>query len=202
MQVLKTCFFSDKIEAGIDEAGRGALAGPVVAAAVILPVGFSHSLLQDSKKLSIADRLAARELIITIAESWSIGIQSVEIIDKINILNATYQAMYQAVDGLQITPDSLLIDGKHYRPHPTQRYDYQCIIDGDAQYQAIAAASILAKTFRDEIMLLLHDKFPQYFWNKNKGYGTPEHLAAINACGICTWHRKSFLPARAQLALF
>ncbi len=202
MQTLKTCFFSDKIEAGIDEAGRGALAGPVVAAAVILPVGFSHPLLQDSKKLSPAARLAARELIITVAESWSIGIQSVDIIDKINILNATYQAMHQAVDGLQIKPDSLLIDGKHYRPEPTQQYDYHCIIDGDAQYQAIAAASILAKTFRDELMLLLHDKHPQYSWNKNKGYGTHEHLAAINTCGTCIWHRKSFLPVREQLALF
>jgi len=191
--------FSKSLEAGIDEAGRGCLAGPVVAAAVILPERIQLPGLDDSKKLTEAKRNTLRNLIEKKALAWSVAFVDAGEIDKINILNATFLAMNNAVKALKITPELLLIDGNRFRTKST--IPYECIIGGDAKYRSIAAASILAKTHRDEFMLAMHQKHPQYGWDKNKGYGTIFHRKAISDIGSCDLHRHSFTLIRTQLSL-
>ena len=185
-------FFSNKetIECGCDEAGRGCLAGPVVAAAVILPQGFSHPLLNDSKKLSDKQRRLLRPIIEQNAIAYCVGFVSNEEIDKINILQASFLAMNRAVEGLKQKPELLLIDGNRFNNKTD--IAFQCIVKGDSLYQSIAAASILAKTYRDDYMLNLHKEFPNYHWDKNMGYPTKAHRQAIIESGISPFHRKSF----------
>lgn len=177
-------------EAGCDEAGRGCLAGPVTAAAVILPPDFVHPLLNDSKKLTSAQREKLREIIINQSVSWSIAHASVEEIDRINILNASFLAMHRAIEQLDHKPDLLLIDGNRFNPF--YRIPHQCFVQGDAIYMPIAAASILAKTERDRIMQTLHQQYPHYDWQNNKGYPTRKHRLAILNHGLTEYHRKSF----------
>lgn len=190
-------------EAGVDEAGRGCLAGPVVAAAVILPEDFAHPLLNDSKKLKESDRYALRKIIEKEAVAWAVSFIGSEIIDEVNILNATFLAMNEAVNKLKIRPQHLLIDGNRFKD-TTTGIGYSCIVKGDALYASIAAASILAKTYRDDHMLTLHKQHDQYLWNNNKGYPTTDHRQAIEKHGITIHHRKSFrlLPEERQLRLF
>lgn len=185
-------FFSNKetIECGCDEAGRGCLAGPVVAAAVILPPDFSHPLLNDSKKLSDKQRRLLRPIIEENAIAYCVGFVSNEEIDKINILQASFLAMNRAVEGLKQKPELLLIDGNRFNNKTD--IAFQCIVKGDSLYQSIAAASILAKTYRDDYMLNLHKEFPNYHWDKNMGYPTKAHRQAIIENGISPFHRKSF----------
>ena len=185
-------FFSNKetIECGCDEAGRGCLAGPVVAAAVILPQGFSHPLLNDSKKLSDKQRRFLRPIIEQNAIAYCVGFVSNQEIDKINILQASFLAMNRAVEGLKQKPELLLIDGNRFNNKTD--IAFQCIVKGDSLYQSIAAASILAKTYRDDYMLNLHKEFPKYHWDKNMGYPTKQHRQAIIENGISPFHRKSF----------
>ena len=180
----------DRLEAGCDEAGRGCLAGPVFAAAVILPPDYTHPTLNDSKALTQKQRLRIREDILRDAMSWNVVQVSHEIIDRINILQASIHAMQLAVDGLKIKPEHLLIDGNKFKPYPGITHD--CVIAGDATFLSIAAASILAKTYRDEYMLEMDVRFPQYGWARNKGYPTPEHRKAIRIHGISPIHRRSF----------
>jgi len=189
------------LEAGCDEAGRGCLAGPVVAAAVILPFDFKHSWLNDSKQLSEKKRDLLRPIIIERAISYGIGIVSPEEIDEINILNASFLAMHRAVDQLKPKPKFLLIDGNRFNPY--KEIPHQCMVKGDSRFLNIAAASILAKTERDYIMTQLNTEFQGYKWGKNKGYPTVEHRNAIREFGITTHHRKSFqlLPAQTKLDL-
>lgn len=190
-----------RLEAGCDEAGRGCLAGPVVAAAVILPEKCSHPLLNDSKKLSEKQRLELRSWILENALAHSIAFVYQEEIDQINILNASFLAMHRAVDQLKIKPEHLLIDGNRFNPYPN--IEHTTIIKGDGKMQSIAAASILAKTYRDEYMEQIHKDFPFYNWQKNKGYPTGEHRAAIVKFGSCEHHRQSFtLLSVEQLSLF
>lgn len=185
-------FFSNKdtIECGCDEAGRGCLAGPVVAAAVILPHGFSHPLLNDSKKLSDKQRRFLRPIIEQNALAYCVGFVSNQEIDKINILQASFLAMNRAIEGLKQKPELLLIDGNRFNNKTD--IAFQCIVKGDSLYQSIAAASILAKTYRDDYMLNLHKEFPKYHWDKNMGYPTKQHRQAIIENGISPFHRKSF----------
>lgn len=185
-------FFSNKetIECGCDEAGRGCLAGPVVAAAVILPQGFSHPLLNDSKKLSDKQRRLLRPIIEQNAIAYCVGFVSNQEIDKINILQASFLAMNRAVEGLKQKPELLLIDGNRFNNKTD--IAFECIVKGDSLYQSIAAASILAKTYRDDYMLNLHKEFPKYHWDKNMGYPTKQHRQAIIENGISPFHRKSF----------
>ena len=185
-------FFSNKetIECGCDEAGRGCLAGPVVAAAVILPQGFLHPLLNDSKKLSDKQRRQLRPIIEENAIAYCVGFVSNQEIDKINILQASFLAMNRAVEGLKQKPELLLIDGNRFNNKTD--IAFQCIVKGDSLYQSIAAASILAKTYRDDYMLNLHKEFPKYHWDKNMGYPTKAHRQAIIENGISPFHRKSF----------
>lgn len=189
------------IEAGCDEAGRGCLAGPVVAAAVILPDNFSNSLLNDSKKLSDKQRYSLRPLIEKEAIAWAVGIVDNVEIDEINILNASFKAMHRAIDQLQIKPQQLLIDGNRFNAYP--EIPHLCMVKGDSRYLHIAAASILAKTYRDDIMNELHEQFPFYGWGKNKGYPTKEHRMGIKKHGPTSFHRMSFtLLPPTQLSLF
>ena len=170
-----------RLEAGCDEAGRGCLAGPVFAAAVILPDGYTNDLLNDSKKLSEHARDALRPVIERDALAWAVGIVDNDEIDHINILQASFLAMHRAVDGLSVRPDFLLIDGNRFRPY--DGISHQCIVKGDGKMMSIAAASILAKTHRDEFMKRIHEEFPQYGWNVNKGYPTKAHREAIARFG-------------------
>lgn len=188
------------VEAGCDEAGRGCLAGPVFAAAVILPDGFFHPLLDDSKKMSAGNRRLLREVIMHEAVAWAVAEVSPAEIDRINILNASFEAMSRAVEQLAVRPDLLLVDGNRFRP----RLDipYECIVQGDGQYASIAAASVLAKTFRDDCMERLHAEFPQYGWNGNKGYPTKAHRLAIREYGLSPYHRRSFNCGADQQSLF
>ncbi len=179
-----------KLECGVDEAGRGCLAGPVVAAAVILPPYFLHPDIQDSKKISEKKRYILREVIIQEALDWNIGIISVDIIDKVNIQNATFLAMNEAILGLNIHPELLIIDGNRFKN--SSSIPHVCLIKGDVININVAAASILAKTFRDDIMNALHLEFPNYQWNKNKGYPTVSHRKWIQKFGLTKYHRKSF----------
>ena len=180
----------NKIEAGCDEAGRGCLAGPVVAGAVILPLDFKNEMLNDSKLISEKKRYYLRDIILKEAISWGLGIVSNEEIDEINILNASFLAMHRAIDELNKKPNSLLIDGNRFNPY--KKIEHHCIIKGDGKYLSIAAGSIIAKTFRDDIMKAIHLDFPAYHWNKNKGYPTKKHRLAIVENGITEHHRKSF----------
>lgn len=178
------------VEAGCDEAGRGCLAGPVFAAAVILPLNFKAPLLNDSKKLNQAQRNTLRLQIEEKAVSWAVAQVSHTVIDQINILQASFLAMHRAVAQLKTTPQHLLIDGNRFNPYP--QIDHSCLIKGDARFKNIAAASILAKTHRDDFMLKLHPQFPQYNWQKNKGYPTQAHRKAIAQTGASPYHRFSF----------
>lgn len=187
-------------EAGCDEAGRGCLAGPVVAAAVILPSRFSHKALNDSKKMSLKDRDTLRVYIEKKALAWAVAIIDHDKIDEINILNASFLAMHKAVDQLEIKPDQLLIDGNRFNAYPN--IPHQCIIKGDSKFKNIAAASVLAKTHRDELMEKLDKEFPQYLWNSNKGYPTKVHRQAIRDHGVSPYHRKSFRQLPEQYELF
>ena len=184
-------FFHNKfIEAGVDEVGRGCYAGPVYAAAVILPKNFFHPLLNDSKELTREERNYLRPIIEK--ESYSFAVASVTNIeiDRINILQASFKAMHLAINQLKTPPELLLVDGNRFKPH--KKIPHQCIIKGDGIYASIAAASVLAKTYRDEYMENLHREYEMYGWNKNKGYGTREHRDAIAVHGLCRYHRKSF----------
>lgn len=198
--MLKSSFTKNKIEAGCDEVGRGCLAGPVVAAAVILPKKFKHPLLNDSKQLKKADRDQLQEEIKQAAISWAVAEVSHEEIDQINILNASFKAMHLALDQLQTRPELLLIDGNRFKPY--QQIEHRCIIKGDAKFLSIAAASVLAKTYRDELMEKLSIEFPGYGWATNVGYPTPEHREGIKKLGITPYHRKSFQLLPSQLELF
>ena len=188
--MLKIHFQSRVPEAGCDEAGRGCYAGPVFAGAVILPAGFFHPLLNDSKQVAEADRYLLRDFIEAHALAYSIAMVDQEEIDQINILRASFKAMHLALDQLTTKPGFLLIDGNRFTPY--QQIPYQCIIEGDALYASIAAASILAKTYRDDYMRRVHEEFPHYQWHHNKGYGTKQHREAIEQFGLCKYHRKSF----------
>lgn len=182
--------YSDLVEAGCDEAGRGCLAGPVVAAAVILEKGKDYPELNDSKQLTEKKRMKLRELVMQEALSFGVGIVSPEEIDKINILNASFLAMHRALDQLKLQPELLLIDGNRFNPY--KKVKHVCIVGGDAKYQSIAAASILAKTTRDLMMKDYDEQYPQYNWKKNKGYPTLEHKQAIADYGTTPLHRMTF----------
>lgn len=177
-------------EAGLDEAGRGCYAGPVFAAAVILPKDFYHPLLNDSKQLNEKQRDLLRPVIEKESIAFAVASVDNETIDRINILQASFTAMHLSITQLKIEPEFLLIDGNRFRPY--KKIPHQCIIKGDGKYASIASASILAKTYRDEFMQKIHADFPQYGWNKNKGYGTAFHRQAIEEYGLCDHHRKSF----------
>lgn len=188
------------IEAGLDEAGRGCYAGPVYAAAVILPADLSHPLLNDSKQVNEKNRYELRTFIEKKALAFSVASSSVEEIDKYNILKASFMAMHRALDTLKKKPKLLLIDGNRFIRY--KKIPHRCIIKGDGIYTSIAAASILAKTYRDDHMKSLHEAFPQYKWDQNKGYGTEEHRKAIEEFGLCIHHRRSFNIQPVQVALF
>lgn len=190
MNKLLNFFEQGVIEAGCDEAGRGCLAGPVVAAAVILPDGFDHPLLNDSKQLSKKKRETLRPILEENALSWGIGIVDHLEIDKLNILNASFEAMHRAIAKLDLEPKSLLIDGNRFNPY--KNIPYHCMVKGDARFKSIAAASILAKTYRDDLMVKLHNEYPNYDWISNKGYPTVKHRTAIAEFGATKYHRKTF----------
>jgi len=199
--MLKRYFKRGRLEAGCDEAGRGCLAGPVFAAAVILPKRFSNKLLNDSKQLTKIERNELRPIIEKEALAWAVGSLSPKEIDKHNILKSSFYAMHRAIDKLNVKPDALIIDGNRFIPY--QELPFDCIIKGDAKYLSIAAASVLAKTYRDEYMEKLAKRFPHYCWDTNKGYPTKAHRAGIAEFGPCKHHRKSFrlLPEPEQLIL-
>ncbi len=199
--MLKACYSKGSIEAGCDEAGRGCLAGPVVAAAVILPPRFRHKWLNDSKQLHARARYELREEITEKALAWAVGFASETEIDEINILNASFLAMHRALESLGQQPGLILVDGNRFKPY--RQTPHHCIIKGDGIYLSIAAASILAKTFRDDHMDHLHQEYPQYNWLSNKGYPTPAHRLAIAQHGATRYHRQSFtlLPPQLRLPL-
>jgi ribonuclease HII len=188
--MLAPFFLNSRLEAGLDEAGRGCYAGPVFAAAVILPQDFHHPLLNDSKQLKEKERDLLRPLIEKEAISFAVSQISHEEIDQINILKASIKAMHQAVSLLKKKPGLLLVDGNRFIPY--KKIPHQCFVKGDCRFASIAAASVLAKTYRDEWMEKLHVEFPHYGWDRNKGYGTAQHRTAIEKWGLCTYHRKSF----------
>ncbi|RPH26685.1 MAG: ribonuclease HII [Bacteroidales bacterium] len=199
--MLKPYYKQNTIEAGCDEAGRGCLAGPVFAASVVLPSDFRDSNLNDSKVLSHKQRLSLRTIIIANAIDYSVQQISNEEIDRINILNASILGMHKAVDSLRkVKPELLLIDGNRFKQYPS--IAHQCIVKGDSLYMSIAAASVLAKTYRDEFMEELHIEFPQYGWIKNKGYPTKQHRMAIQEFGISPYHRLSYRLIDSQLKIF
>jgi ribonuclease HII len=197
--VLLNCFQTEFIEAGCDEAGRGCLAGPVSAAAVILPKDFYLEGLNDSKKLSHLQREKLRPIIEKEALAWAVAFVDHEEIDQINILNASFLAMHRAIEKLQLQPQYLIIDGNRFKAYP--QIPHSCIIKGDGKYLNIAAASILAKTHRDELMNNLHSDFPEYNWKQNKGYPTIQHRNAVIETGLSPFHRKSFNVSDPQLVL-
>ena len=188
--MLKSHYYESLIEAGCDEAGRGCLAGSVYAAAVILPPDYQNELLNDSKKLTAKKRYALREEIERDAIAWAVGIVTPEEIDKINILNASFLAMHRALDQLQVRPEAVIVDGNRFKPY--QDLPSTTIVKGDGKYLSIAAASILAKTYRDDYMLSLAEEYPQYDWQSNMGYPTKKHRQAIREPGITPYHRKSY----------
>ena len=198
--MLKAFYQDMLVEAGCDEAGRGCFAGPVFAAAVILSRDFAHPALNDSKMLTAAVREEMRLYIEKHAIAFSVAMVEVEEIDTINILNASFKAMHLALDRLAVVPELLLIDGNRFNKYGRLRY--QCIIKGDGIYASIAAASVLAKTYRDAYMRKLHEQYPHYGWDSNKGYGTPAHRQAIMDYGLCEHHRKSFQCIPEQMDLF
>ena len=188
--MLKQNFSSYTFEAGTDEAGRGCLAGPVVAAAVILPTNFKHDLLNDSKQLTEKQRQLLKPIIIKEAIAYGVAFVDQKKIDEINILNASILAMHQSIEMLKIKPEFIIVDGNRFKQF--QDIEHKTIIKGDSKYLSIAAASVLAKTFRDEFMEKIHDKFPEYNWKQNKGYPTKQHRQIIIKSGITNYHRKSF----------
>jgi ribonuclease HII len=200
--MLKSYFKKGVVEAGCDEAGRGCLAGPVFAASVILPPNYKNKILDDSKKLNEKKRLLLREQIMQDAIDYKIAMVDHLEIDEINILNASFLGMHRAVEQLQTKPELLLIDGNRFKKHAT--IPHECVIKGDGKFMSIAAASILAKTSRDEFMEKIHGEFPAYRWNINKGYPTKAHRDAIREFGPTSYHRMSFtlLPLGEQLSLF
>ena len=200
---LKSCLETGRIEAGCDEAGRGPLAGPVFAAAVILPGDFSHPLLNDSKQMNLKNRELLRGIIEKEAVAWAVEAVSPAEIDTINILGASIAGMQRAVMRLDPRPDFLLIDGNRFKPFgPFTIKDYKTIVKGDATFASIAAASVLAKTHRDAFMKELAREFPQYGWERNFGYPTKEHIEAIRRFGLTPWHRRSFHPKELEPTLF
>lgn len=188
--MLKSHYYENLIEAGCDEAGRGCLAGSVYAAAVILPRDYDNPLLNDSKQLSPRLRYQLREQIQQDALAWAVGIVTAEEIDRINILKASLLAMHRALDLLKVRPEAIISDGNRFAPY--HDLPYTTIVKGDGKYQAIAAASILAKTYRDDYMEQLHEEYPMYDWKSNKGYPTRKHREGIRRFGICPYHRKSY----------
>lgn len=187
------------IEAGLDEAGRGCLAGPVFAAAVILPEGFSNPDFNDSKKLSEKKRIQLKEIILKESISYCVRDVSEKTIDEINILKSSIKAMHMAIEGLDTEPEFLIVDGNRFYPY--KNIPHKCFIKGDGKYMSIAAASILAKTFRDDYMIRMHEEYPHYKWNLNKGYATAGHVEAIRKYGLTPYHRKSFHLKSDQLKL-
>ena len=188
--MLESHYYKDMIEAGCDEAGRGCLAGSVYAAAVILPPNYQNADLNDSKKLTDKKRKALREQIERDAEAWAVGVVTPEEIDQINILNASFLAMHRALDQLKVRPEAVIVDGNRFKPY--QDLPYTTIVKGDGKYLAIAAASILAKTYRDDYMDALAEEYPQYDWKSNKGYPTKKHRVAIKEFGTTPYHRMSY----------
>ena len=187
---LLSFYKKDTLEAGCDEAGRGCLAGPVFAAAVILPENFRNDLLNDSKKLTEKQRYQLRPVIEKEALAWAVEMIPNAQIDELNILNASFLAMNKAVEKLKVKPEHLLIDGNRFRPQ--HKIPFTCMVKGDGRFFSIAAASVLAKTYRDDFMLKIHDEFPHFAWDKNKGYPTKKHRTAIKRYGITPYHRLSF----------
>jgi ribonuclease HII len=188
--MLKSHYYNGLVEAGCDEAGRGCLAGSVYAAAVILPPDYSNELLNDSKQLTEHRRYELRQVIERDALSWAVGVVTPEEIDRINILNASILAMHRALDQLSVRPQAVIVDGNRFKPY--QDLPYTTIVKGDGKYLSIAAASILAKTYRDDYMNALHEQYPQYDWRSNKGYPTKKHRQAIADHGITPLHRRSY----------
>lgn len=188
--MLKSHYYTDLVEAGCDEAGRGCLAGSVYAAAVILPPDYDNALLNDSKKLTEKRRYALRDDIIRDAVAWAVGVVTPEEIDRINILRASFLAMHRALDQLKVRPEAVIVDGNRFTPY--RDLPYTTIVKGDGKYQSIAAASILAKTFRDDYMDALANEYPYYDWQSNKGYPTRAHREGIRLHGISPYHRKSY----------
>lgn len=188
--MLKPHLYEGLVEAGCDEAGRGCLAGSVFAAAVILPEGYDNAALNDSKKLTERRRYELREQIMADAEAWAVGEVTPEEIDRINILKASFLAMHRALDLLKVRPEAVIVDGNRFVPY--RDLPYTTVVKGDGKYQAIAAASILAKTFRDDYMKSLHREYPCYGWDGNKGYPTAEHRRAIREHGVSPYHRMSY----------
>jgi ribonuclease HII len=199
MAELLMCYNEGMMEAGCDEAGRGCLAGPVFAAAVILPVNFSSDILNDSKQLSEKQRYTLRELILKEATAWAVGICDQQEIDRINILNASILAMHKALEQLPVQPLHILVDGNRFKPYG--KIPHTCFVKGDGRFMSIAAASVLAKTYRDDYMLKIHADFPDYGWDRNKGYPTLRHRKAIALNGITEHHRKTFRLTDNQLTL-
>jgi ribonuclease HII len=197
--MLLCCDKFGLIEAGCDEAGRGCLAGPVFAAAVILPENFSSETLNDSKQLTEKQRYYLRDVILKEAVSWAIGICDQLEIDKINILNASILAMHKALKQLKIQPQHILVDGNKFKAY--ENIPHTCFVKGDGRFLSIAAASILAKTYRDDYMLKIHSGYPEYGWNQNKGYPTEKHRKAISILGVTEHHRKTFRLTNDQLSL-
>lgn len=197
---LLSFYKENTIEAGCDEAGRGCLAGPVFAAAVILPPDFKNLLLNDSKKLTDKQRYALRPIIEKEAVAWAVEAVTSQKIDEVNILNASFLAMNKAIHRLTTVPEHLLIDGNRFRPDTA--IPFTCMVKGDGRFYSIAAASVLAKTYRDDFMIKLHDEYPYYDWNRNKGYPTKVHRDKIKAHGITKYHRRSFRLLDEQLSLF
>ena len=198
--MLENSFQHELIEAGCDEAGRGCLAGSVFAAAVILPPDFYHPLLNDSKQMSEKNRYALREVICKEAVAWAVQEVSAERIDEINILHASFEGMSLAVEQLNPQPEFLAIDGNRF--YTKLQLPFQCIVKGDGKYANIAAASVLAKTHRDEYMMRLHEEYPLYGWDRNKGYPTREHRLAIREYGLTPYHRMTFNHLEGQMELF
>jgi len=198
--MLASYLYKDLCEAGLDEAGRGCYAGPVFAAAVILPKDFFHPLLNDSKQLKEGERDLLRPVIEKESIAFAVAAVDNDEIDQINILQASYKAMHIALDNLAMMPEILLVDGNRFKPY--KKISHECIIKGDGIYASIAAAGILAKTYRDEWMQKLHIEFPHYGWDRNKGYGTLVHRQAIEEYGLCKYHRKSFNIIPGQMQMF
>ncbi|MBO0343026.1 MAG: ribonuclease HII [Bacteroidota bacterium] len=196
--MLNLCYHSSD-EAGTDEAGRGCLAGPVTASAIILPENFSNTILNDSKQLSESKRSSLKPILEKEAVSFSVCHVFQDEIDEINILNASFLAMHRAIAKLEPAPDFIIVDGNRFKPYPN--IEHECIVKGDGKYMSIAAASVLAKTYRDDYMAKIHEEFPMYNWKKNKGYPTKEHREAIKKYGLTKYHRKSFRQLPEQLTL-
>ncbi len=197
--MLQLNFSGFRLEAGTDEAGRGCLAGPVVAAAVILPEDFHHEFLNDSKQISEKKRNILRPFIEEHATAFAVSFIANEEVDKLNVLQASITGMHRSLDGLKVTPEYVIVDGNKFKPY--NGVPYETIVKGDAKFMSIAAASVLAKTYRDDFMEKIHKEYPQYNWKKNKGYPTKEHRAAIREFGATKYHRKSFRLLPEQLEI-